>query len=155
MTAPGKSRQKLVKSVLNTSGPNIREDHLFRRSQVANAVTGHKNRYPPGPFALTEIRHYAGGSYADTADHLLSCARRYGPIWSFRFFNKRIYVLNDADAIRTVLVEKQHLFAKNRRKRLKPIMGEGLLLSDGPLHVRQRRIMQPAFHRCESPTTPT
>jgi cytochrome P450 len=31
--------------------------------------------------------------------------------------------------------------------RAKRLLGEGLLTSEGAVHVRQRRLMQPAFHR--------
>jgi cytochrome P450 len=100
---------------------------------------------PPGPFPLNAIVQYAGGSFARAPYYLLSYARRYGPIWSFRFFERRIFVIDDADAVRAVLIDKQHLFGKNRMLRLKPVMGDGLLTSEGPLHVRQRRLIQPAF----------
>jgi cytochrome P450 len=100
---------------------------------------------PPGPFPLNAIAQYAGGSFARAPHYLLEYARRYGPIWSFRFFERRIFVIDDADAVRTVLIDKQHSFGKSRMLRLKPVMGEGLLTSEGPLHVRQRRLIQPAF----------
>ncbi len=100
---------------------------------------------PPGPFPLNALRQYAGGSFARAPYYLLEYARRYGPIWSFRFFERRIFVIDDADAVRTVLIEKQHLFGKSRVLRLKPVMGDGLFTSEGPLHVQQRRLLQPTF----------
>lgn len=100
---------------------------------------------PPGPFPLNALRQYAGGSFARAPYYLLEYARRYGPIWSFRFFERRIFVIDDADAVRTVLIEKQHLFGKSRVLRLKPVMGDGLFTSEGPLHVQQRRLIQPTF----------
>jgi cytochrome P450 len=100
---------------------------------------------PPGPSPLNAIAQYAGGSFARAPHYLLSYARRYGPIWSFRFFERRIFVIDDAEGVRTVLVDKQRLFGKSRMLRLKPVMGDGLLTSEGPLHVRQRRLIQPAF----------
>ena len=32
-------------------------------------------------------------------------------------------------------------------RRMRRLLGEGLLTSDEPLHLRQRRLVQPAFHR--------
>ena len=32
-------------------------------------------------------------------------------------------------------------------ERAKRLLGEGLLTSEGAIHLRQRRLMQPAFHR--------
>jgi len=106
-----------------------------------------RSKVPPGPFVLEPIRQYAGGSFKKAPYYLLQFARRYGPIWSFRFFERRIYVIDDAEAIRKVLIDQQHRFGKSRMRRLKPVMGEGLLTSEGTSHVRQRRLMQPAFHR--------
>jgi cytochrome P450 len=52
------------------------------------------------------------------------------------------------DLIRDVLVTNQHSFIKSRvLQRAKVLLGEGLLTSEAPLHTRQRRLVQPAFHR--------
>jgi len=106
---------------------------------------------PPGPFPLDALRQYAGGSFAQAPRHLLSYAQRYGPIWSFNLLTRRVFVLDDADAVRSVLVEQQQLFRKSRVQRLKPVLGEGLVTSENALHVRQRRLMQPSFHRSRLP----
>jgi cytochrome P450 len=111
-------------------------------------VKSHTNTgIPPGPLPLNAIAQYAGGSFARAPYYLLEYARRYGPIWSFRFFKRSVFVIDDADAVRTVLIDKQHLFGKkSRMRRLTPVMGDGLLISEGgPSHVRQRRLIQPAF----------
>ena len=50
--------------------------------------------------------------------------------------------------IRDILVTHQRKFMKGRGlERAKRLLGEGLLTSEGAVHVRQRRLMQPAFHR--------
>jgi cytochrome P450 len=59
-----------------------------------------------------------------------------------------IILLNDPNDIREVLIDKAHLFIKERtQKRMKILLGEGLITSDGELHKRHRRIAAPAFHR--------
>ncbi len=41
-----------------------------------------------------------------------------------------------------------HHFVKERTvRRMKILLGEGLITSDDPIHIRQRRIAAPAFHR--------
>ena len=50
--------------------------------------------------------------------------------------------------IRDVLVVNAHKFMKGRAlQRAKGLLGEGLLTSEGEAHLRQRRMIQPAFHR--------
>jgi len=47
-----------------------------------------------------------------------------------------------------VFVTNASVFHKGRGlERAKRLLGEGLLTSEDPVHLRQRRMMQPAFHR--------
>ncbi|MET9627328.1 cytochrome P450 [Lentzea sp. NPDC006480] len=47
-----------------------------------------------------------------------------------------------------VLVTDAPKFHKGRMfDKFRPFMGNGLVMSNGPFHLRQRRMMQPAFHR--------
>ncbi|MCP2249498.1 cytochrome P450 [Lentzea aerocolonigenes] len=47
-----------------------------------------------------------------------------------------------------VLVTDAPKFHKGRMfDKFRPFMGNGLAMSNGPFHLRQRRMMQPAFHR--------
>ena len=58
------------------------------------------------------------------------------------------YFLNHPDFIRDLLVTSNAKFMKGRAlQRSKKLLGEGLLTSEGAVHLRQRRMMQPAFHR--------
>jgi cytochrome P450 len=60
----------------------------------------------------------------------------------------RLFFLSDPDAIQRVLLENQANYSKRTRdyEAMKPVLGEGLLTSDGALWQRQRRTIQPAFH---------
>jgi cytochrome P450 len=50
--------------------------------------------------------------------------------------------------VREILVTNQGNFLKSRAlQRAKVLLGEGLLTSEGQHHLRQRRLVQPAFHR--------
>jgi cytochrome P450 len=59
-----------------------------------------------------------------------------------------VVLLNDPSDIREVLVDKAASFGKDRtQKRMKILLGEGLITSDGEAHKRGRRAAAPAFHR--------
>jgi cytochrome P450 len=103
---------------------------------------------PPGPTAKEARRFFSRGSLEGTPEFLDYAVRTYGPITQFRLFVQRFWVVAEPDAIREVLVTKNRSFVKSRGAvRLKRLLGEGLLTSEEPLHLRQRRLMQPAFHR--------
>lgn len=65
-----------------------------------------------------------------------------------RFGLRKAVFLGHPDLIEEMLVDKARLFQKSSLlKLLRPLLGEGLLLSEGSFWLRQRRLMQPAFHR--------
>ncbi len=71
-----------------------------------------------------------------------------GPVAEFRLGPQRIFLLSDPDAIEDVLVTNAASFAKGRAlQRARATLGDGLLTSEGAVHLRQRRLMQPAFHK--------
>lgn len=79
---------------------------------------------------------------------MIESANKYGDIVFFKVGNERIYLFNHPDLIRDVLVTNQKNFMKSRALvRAKRVLGEGLLTSEGEFHLRQRRLVQPAFHR--------
>jgi len=80
--------------------------------------------------------------------YLLSVAREFGDLVYLRLGPQHAYVVSHPDAIRDVLVTHQGNFTKSRMlERAKVLLGEGLLTSEGEFHTRQRRLVQPAFHR--------
>jgi cytochrome P450 len=75
-------------------------------------------------------------------------AERYGPLASLRIGPRRFYFANDPALIEAVLVTNARSYVKGRGvQRLERLLGRGLLTSNGALHLRQRRLVQPAFHR--------
>lgn len=84
----------------------------------------------------------------DMPGFLLATARAYGDVAHFRLGSRHVFLLSHPDHIGHVLVTDQSAFVKSRGlERMKPLFGEGLLTSEGSLHLRQRRLVQPAFHQ--------
>ena len=72
----------------------------------------------------------------------------FGPIAHYRFMGTTIVFVNDPDWINELLVTQASSFVRERTlKRMKILLGEGLITSDDPIHMQQRRIVAPAFHR--------
>jgi len=102
---------------------------------------------PPGPKGhllvgvLPEFRN-------DPAGFLEKMARQYGDVVYIPLGRQHIYCISHPDAIRGVLVTDQNKFKKSRMlERARVLLGDGLLTSEGEHHRRQRRLVQPAFHR--------
>ncbi|MEI6739068.1 MAG: cytochrome P450 [Gemmatimonadaceae bacterium] len=75
-------------------------------------------------------------------------ARKYGDVVPMRIAGQTIVLLRHPDDIQDLLVTHQKRFAKGRAlERAKELIGDGLLTSEGSFHLRQRRLVQPAFHR--------
>lgn len=75
-------------------------------------------------------------------------ARDYGDIASVRICNLPLYLIGHPDGVRHVLQDNQANYVKAvRYKALARIFGEGLITSEGAHWQKQRRLIQPAFHR--------
>jgi len=103
--------------------------------------------YPPGPEqgffdgVRSPIRH-------DPLGFMMRVAREYGDIACLRFFHIRTFLIFHPDLIEDVLVNNARKFIKGRVLRAnRHLFGNGLLTSEGDFWLRQRRMMQPAFHR--------
>jgi cytochrome P450 len=78
----------------------------------------------------------------------LEDATRLGDLVKMQFFRKAAWLVSDPALIDQVLVKNAASFRKDMFMRtLKTVLGEGLLGSEGDFWKRQRRLIQPAFHR--------
>jgi cytochrome P450 len=74
--------------------------------------------------------------------------QRFGRAAHYRILMNDVVLLNDPADIAEVLIDKAASFGKDRtQKRMKILLGEGLITSDGETHNRGRRLAAPAFHR--------
>ena len=73
--------------------------------------------------------------------------RRYGDIFGWKILGASFYLVNDVTVISEIIRNDVDIYTKGPvAGRLKPLLGNGLLLSSGDLWRRQRKISQPAFH---------
>jgi cytochrome P450 len=103
---------------------------------------------PPGPKGSWLL-----GSLGDFRRDMLAfytqTAKTYGDIVPYRLGMHRMCLLNHPEYTEKVLIAD----AKNYAKRtyvlnlLVPVLGNGLLTSEGDFWLRQRRLIQPAFHK--------
>jgi cytochrome P450 len=80
-------------------------------------------------------------------DFLKSVGAQYGDAAQIRFGPERLFFFNHPDAIREIFITQPRSFEKGFTKVLAVILGNGLLNSEGDVHLQQRRMMQPSFHR--------
>jgi cytochrome P450 len=84
----------------------------------------------------------------NAATLLVANAREYGDLVMFRVLGTPVLQFNHPELVQEMLVRDVAHHHRNRvLQRSKYILGEGLLTSEEPLHMRQRRLAQPAFHR--------
>ena len=84
-----------------------------------------------------------------TLETLLRLQRNHGNMVSFRTPNGRlVYFINDPDEVRRILVRRHARYGKGRGfERVKMLLGNGLIVSDGDVWRRARTMIQPAFSK--------
>ena len=102
---------------------------------------------PAGPPLLTRLLR---GDLLrwDATDFLRNNAREYGDLVYFNALGHTVVQFNHPELVQEMLVrDAPHHHRNLVMQRSKAVLGEGLLTSEEPLHMRQRRLAQPAFHR--------
>ncbi len=103
--------------------------------------------WPPGPSFVR--RAITGQVFRSSTIHLLRAnARLYGDLVHFRAAGRHVFQLNHPALVQEMLVrDAPHHHRGIVMQRARFVLGDGLLTSEEPLHLRQRRLTQPAFHR--------
>jgi len=71
-----------------------------------------------------------------------------GSVGRFRMFGLELYHVSDPEAIQQILQDNARNYIKGPLfDVMRNLVGSGLFLSDGDFWLRQRRLMQPAFHQ--------
>ncbi len=103
---------------------------------------------PPGELGFSMRRTHRFQRH--TLQMLLELYGTYGPVFTFRSLHRPIVGLIGPAANHFVTVSGAQHFSWRRGmfgEQLIPLLGDGLITTDGEYHDRARRIMMPAFHR--------
>ena len=100
---------------------------------------------PPGPTEGFDL-----GGTDESLERLCAYCAEHGDV--FRVFAPSrgvyFYVINHPDVIKHVLLSNHRNYTKGEgMDRVKILLGNGIMTSEGDLWRRQRRMIQPAFHR--------
>jgi enediyne biosynthesis protein E7 len=90
------------------------------------------------------------GSTADSLDRMREIYSRHGD--AYRVYapgrQSHTWVFNHPDDVRRILIANHKNYAKGVGfDRIKILLGNGIIVSEGEFWKRQRRMMQPSFHR--------
>lgn len=80
----------------------------------------------------------------------LQLTREYGDIVQYRATPEQAFLVNHPDFVKHVLVSNGRNYNKDthlNKHMLQSVTGQGLLTSENPLWRKQRRLIQPFFHR--------
>jgi len=105
-------------------------------------------KWPPGPKGLPYLG-VALDLRRDSLGTLLRAAREYGDLVSLRVMGLGRILINRPEYIQQLLIMEHAKLHKSKLTKMAvgPLLGQGLLISEGDFWRKQRRLAQPAFHR--------
>ena len=114
------------------------------RARFPMTQTQHEFRRPPGPDQAVAL-----GIDPETLATLQGLQQTHGDMVSLNRPNGRLaYFVNDAFEVRRMLTRRHTKYVKGPGfERVKMLLGNGLIVSDGDVWRRSRRMIQPAFSR--------
>jgi len=140
-----------------TGGVTIAEPDIKAAARLAQERVAHTDvpipadrrrdiARPPGPSALRALRGMATSGAAP--EFMAEIERTYPVMAHMRLIGEHAYVLTDPEVIVEVFIDHGRQTMKGRGLQgAKAVLGNGLLTSEGDVHLRNRRLVQPAFHR--------
>ena len=103
-------------------------------------------RWPAGPTFLSRV--LSGRLFQQPVEFMVEMAREHGDLIHYRAAGRHVFQFNHPELVQELLVRD---VAEHHRgvvmQKARDVLGHGLLTSEEPFHMRQRRLAQPAFHR--------
>lgn len=113
---------------------------------AAPYASGPASRAVPGPkgsFVFGNLNDFR----RDSLKLLSDSAQKFGDLYKLQLV-QNVYILSGPSEVGRVLHENHTNYQKSFiYERMRPLLGNGLLTSNGDFWKRQRRLAQPAFHR--------
>ncbi|MEM7043171.1 MAG: cytochrome P450 [Pseudomonadota bacterium] len=102
---------------------------------------------PPTRFPFGNL----GPLRRDPFGFLLHCRAGYGDLVRLKLFTTTAFLFSHPDLVQHILQKKQPVYDKDLQplKRLKPVLGDGMVTADGEVWKHQRDVAKPAFHARE------
>jgi cytochrome P450 len=105
------------------------------------------HRLPPSPPGHRLLGHLPEFR-RDMLGFFTRCAREYGDVVAMHLGPRLVHLASHPDFVEQVLVTENKQFGKSYVfELLRPMLGNGLVNSEGEFWLRQRRLMQPAFNK--------
>jgi len=109
------------------------------------AINKQNTDYPAGPETPYDIH-----STTETFTRLCEWIPRYGDVFYVQPVIRKApaFVVNDPDVLKHILIKNNKNYTKGAVfERVKMLLGNGIIVSDGPFWRKQRRMVQPAFNK--------
>jgi len=101
----------------------------------------------PGPRGLP-ILGVMPEMVSDMLGLFTKTAREFGGIAQFRLLNSTYFLITEPDYVKYILQDNHRNYVRGRSVETgRVLLGNGLPLIDGDFWLRERRLLQPAFHR--------
>lgn len=120
---------------------------IGRLKREFDAERAKRTPYPPGDLSLSLAR--TRGFARNPLPILLDGYERFGPVFTMRVMSVPVVFMLGPEANHFVLVSNADNFSwrEGSLGDLIPLLGDGLLTTDGAYHRRARKVMLPAFHK--------
>ena len=113
---------------------------------AANAMAD-RRRKPPGPSDFLGLRTI-GAMKNNPLQLMQDTYEEYGEIAYHTLLNNPVYFFVHPDHVGHILQDNHRNYMRSRDyRKLRRLLGNGLITNDGESWLAQRRLMQPAFHR--------
>lgn len=104
--------------------------------------------YPPGPPRIIYGLNILYPFYFKYLSFIKKLSEKYGDVVAFNAGQEEIFLVNDPGFIEHILITNPDNYLRGTGfSRLRMILGDGLLSTDGAIHKRHRTMMQPSFHK--------
>lgn len=119
-------------------------------AQIAQAIfrgLASRSQRAPGPRYLTPFGFFIAAR-PDPVGYMAAAVRQFGDVVRIQAGPLRAHLIAHPDHIKYVLQENNRNYVKGKLvEKSKMLIGDGLFTSEGDFWRRQRRLVQPAFHR--------